>query len=348
MTRVTMTLSRFRSYDTYQAVSEKPFLLIVGKNGAGKTNFLEAASLFAPGRGLRGIRTEELQQAGESTPFSVFMHLVSDTGPLMLKASPKAGFRGRMYAVNDVPLASHALLLEWLKIIWITPEMDTLFLGGKTVRRKFFDRIVFTLYPEHATALLKYEKAMRERQRLLEDDHYSVAWCIALETVMAEAAHDVTCFRSRARQALAEVESLTPGFPRTRIELREEGDPDVLKTLLAKNREKDRIIGSASVGPHKTHILVFHPNGREAALCSTGEQKALLVSMVLALARLMKQHAPGCFHLLLLDELAAHFDAYKKDLFLSELSDIGMRVWISATDEAPFANLRASADVLAL
>lgn len=298
-----ISLTDFRSHADAVIRPRHPFVLLTGENGAGKTNILEALSLLAPGRGLRAAPLPQMPRQGGSGGFGIAAELQSDV-TLATGVSPDAPSR-RQVRINGAQASANALS-EWLSIIWLTPAMDRIFADTPSARRRFLDRLTLALHPGHAHHAARYEAAMRERTRLLTDEAPAdPAWLTALEARMAEHGEAIDQARASTVTALAEMLAVAPEGPFARpliaIELPEPNDVP-LGQALAQSRRRDAAAGRALVGPHRADLAVVHAaKGQAAALCSTGEQKALLLSILLGHADLVARQA-GRAPLLLLDE----------------------------------------------
>jgi DNA replication and repair protein RecF len=333
-----LTLTDFRSYAAASIAPGPGFVLLFGDNGAGKTNLLEAVSLLTPGRGLRGVALGEMAREDGSGGFGVAAALgdvAIGTG-----TQPSAPER-RLVRINGAAAAVNSLG-EWLSVLWLTPAMDRLFSGAAGDRRRFLDRLVLALEPGHAHHAARYEAAMRARNKLLADEVRDADWLGALEEAMAEhgaALHDA---RLRAVEALGgRLDSAgDDDFPRASIAL-EGWVADDLATALAANRARDAAAGRATRGPHRQDLVVLHrAKHMPAARSSTGEQKALLLGLVLAHAELVAERR-GEPPILLLDEVAAHLDPKRRAALFERLDGRG-QVWLTGTEAALFEGIGAA------
>ncbi len=359
-----IVLSDFRSYRRAElAVPAKPVVLF-GPNGAGKTNLLEAISLLAPGRGLRRARIVEIERRDAAGPgWAIFATLDTPAGERSIGTGRDPAGRGpdrapddeasdrRVVRIDGAPAKGQAALAELVHLLWLTPEMDRLFDGGASERRRFLDRIVLGFVPDHGRNLAGYEQAMRERNRLLKDGRLDETWLGALEQSMAETGVAVAAARRQVvgRLAIAAEAALGP-FPIPDIALAGETEAelgaapalaaeDTLRRRLAEGRRADAEAGRARAGPHRSDLVVRHrAKAMPAALCSTGEQKALLVALVLAAARLLKLQR-GAAPILLLDEIAAHLDAERRAALFDEIEALGAQAWMTGTDAQLFQAL---------
>jgi DNA replication and repair protein RecF len=328
---------------------------------------LEALSFLAPGRGLRGAKLTEIDRrpgAGCEAPdlgWAIAAVVATQHGTLRVGTGRDgAGSERRVVRIDGEPARSQAALGERLGVVWLTPLMDRLFLEGPSGRRRFLDRLVFGFDPAHASRVNAYEQALRERSRILRDGPADPAWLAALEEVMAEQGVAVAAGRRetvrRLDRACAEAEG---PFPRARLMLlgTVEGWLDAMPALaaeaefasvLAGTRQSDAQTGGAIIGPHRSDLAVeLAEKGIAAEFASTGEQKALLISIVLAHATLQRA-IRGEPPLLLLDEIAAHLDADRRTALFEALLRLESQVWLTGTDEALFAPLRYRAQFLSV
>lgn len=353
-----ITLSRFRNHAESRLDGTAALNLVVGENGAGKTNVLEAISLFAPGRGLRRAALADMTMAsGDGAPlaqpgagFAVSAELRAGDGgePVRLGTGVAAERPGRrIVQVNGAETAGVALG-EWLAIGWLTPAMDGLFTDSAGARRRYMDRLALALDPAHARTASRYEAALRERNRLLTGEADSdVRWAEAVEAQLAEAGAAL----ARGRAALVErlsaaLETVPEGpFARPALAYAPGGPlsaPD-LAAELARGRERERMAQRTLTGPHRDELMVtMAGKGMPAAACSTGEQKAMLIAITLAHAELAAAGRPG---LLLLDEVAAHLDPLRRDALFDRLRAGRAQVWLTGTEPAPFATIEREAAV---
>ncbi len=355
-----LTLTAFRSYAALELPLDARPVVLTGANGAGKTNLLEALSLLAPGRGLRRARLGELARLGSEQGWAVAAEIMTPDGPRQLgtgrdpEQAPGAAER-RVLRLDGRNERSQARLTELLDVVWLTPQMDGLWRDGSSERRRFLDRLVFGFDPAHAGRVLGYETALRERARLLTERRGDPAWLTALEAEMAERAVAIAAARRDlvGRLAAACAAALGP-FPRAGLALSGDAESwlesasaleveDRLKEAWHQGRGRDAETGGAGLGPHRSDLRATHlAKAMPAELCSTGEQKSLLVSVVLAHARLV-QLARGRSGLLLLDEVAAHLDAARRDALFETLLGLGAQAWLTGTESELFAELGANA-----
>jgi len=327
-----LALTDFRSYATALIEPGPGFVLLFGENGAGKTNLLEAVSLLTPGRGLRGAALSEMARQGGSGAFAVAARVgETDGGTGTVPTAPER----RQVRINGAP-ASVNSLSEWLSVLWLTPAMDRLFTGSAGDRRRFLDRLVLALEPSHAHHAARYEAAMRARNKLLQEEQWDEAWLESLEAQMEE--HGVAVSRARLKtiKDLGEAvwNFVGDDFPASRLYL-EKVTPGALKTRLGACRKVDAATRRATHGPSTEDLLVyFGQKERLASQCSTGEQKALLIGLILAHAELVAERR-GEPPILLLDEVAAHLDPKRRAALFDRLGSSG-QVWMTATEAALF------------
>ncbi len=335
-----LILTDFRNHAEAVLRPGHGFVVLTGENGAGKTNVLEAVSLLAPGRGLRRAALSDMARQGGSGGFSVAATLDGDVelGTGTQASAPER----RIVRINGTSAAATALA-EWLTVLWLTPAMDRLFVEPAGERRRFLDRLTLALRPGHALHSNRYEAAMRARNRLLTEakdgGRPDGQWLTALEQQMAEHGAAIDEGRRETVAALAARLADQPEGPFARAGLSLEGwtgQGETLATDLSQGRRRDAAAGRTLAGPHRTDLAVTHlGKGQPAALCSTGEQKALLLGIVLAHAELVADRT-GRSPILLLDEVAAHLDPARRLALFDRLSATGSQVWITGTEVAPF------------
>jgi len=346
-----LTLSDFRNHASLRLEPRAPLICLFGPNGAGKTNILEAVSLLTPGRGLRGQDFHLLAKLDGLGAWAVAAEAETPLGEVRLGTSFDGGeATARKVAVDGMLQKSSGLLAHYLKMLWLTPAQDRLFMGPGSDRRRFFDRMVASFNEAHAGHVSAFEKLMRERNALLQDPRADTTWLSTLETQMAEQAVAIAAARNEAASLLArhfasgaaqgpfpwgilqlhgEIEELVSSKPAVQVE-------DEYAKILADSRGLDRAQQRAMRGPHRTDISVQHgPKSTPAELCSTGEQKALLIGLVLAQAKAAKEML-GASPILLLDEVAAHLDQARRRGLFEALSALGAQAWMTGTDETLF------------
>jgi DNA replication and repair protein RecF len=365
-------LVNFRSYADARLDVPRGPVVLAGDNGTGKTNCLEAISLLSPGRGLRGAKLFDVQRRAPHHPLvsaEVFDPLGASlwavaatvlreedswgigTGLSPLSATGTAPRRA--LHLNGAP-AQSADIVELVPMLWLTPAQDRLFAEGAGERRRFLDRLAYGLDPGHARRVSRYERAMRERLRLLTDGRADPVWLDGLEETMAEAGAAIAQARRTTIERLnGELQARTGAFPCAQLTLEDAlgadaEDADALRRLFASARTSDAQSARTGSGPHLADLGVRHPAKRaDARDCSTGEQKALLISIVLANAWLQK-HKNGCAPILLLDEVAAHLDAERRAALFEDILELGAQAWMTGTDRSLFAPLEMRAAMFAV
>lgn len=350
-----LRLSGFRNYLATALDLDARHVVLVGENGAGKTNLIEAISLLSPGRGLRRAPFETLGMAGGDGQWAVAASLETPFGPVDIGTGAGGDGVSRRVRINGANARAVEDMAEYIRVLWLTPAMDGLFSGPASERRRFLDRLVMTLIPGHGTAVTDFEKAMRQRNRLLEEGRDPL-WISAVEAQMAEyasaihfgRADSLSHLQAQMRGSVAET-----GFPEAQLEITPllDGDPaakasDLEAALIAlwrDNRALDRAAGRTTIGPHRADLLVTHAHkGMPAGLCSTGEQKALLIGLTLVHARLVA-HISGITPILLLDEIAAHLDPRRRAALFDTLERLGTQCFMTGTDPVLFTALGARA-----
>jgi len=340
-----LSLGDFRSYADAVVAPGRGFIILTGENGAGKTNLLEAVSLLSPGRGLRGASLAEMARRGGEGGFSVAARLGDvDIGTGTAPGAPER----RQVRINGAPASANSLS-EWLSVLWLTPAMDRLFAEPASGRRRFLDRLVLALRPDHAMHSARYEAAMRARNKLLAEESPDAEWLTALEARMTEHGAAIAEARAAAAAALGGRLAAAPEGPFARAGLQLAGgdEPD-LGRALALGRSRDAAAGRTLAGPHRTDLVVTHlGKDQSASLCSTGEQKALLIGLILAHADLVAERS-GRRPILLLDEIAAHLDPLRRAALFERLAGAGGQVWMTGTEPSLFAGIGGEATWLAV
>jgi len=327
-----LTLTDFRSYASVAIEPGPGFVLLYGENGAGKTNLLEAVSMLTPGRGLRGASLSEMARKGGGDAWAVAAKL----GEVDIGTGTQANAPERRQVRINSAAASVNSLSEWLGILWLTPAMDRLFTGSAGERRRFLDRLVLALEPRHAHNASRYEAAMRSRSKLLTGESWDDAWLASLELAMADHGAELAAARTRTVAALDERLTAAPddAFASAAMALEGWERADLAATLRA-NRQRDAAAGRSTEGPHRQDLAVLHRSKQmPAAQSSTGEQKALLLGLVLAHSELVAERR-GEPPILLLDEVAAHLDPTRRLALFGRLEGRG-QVWMTATEAALF------------
>lgn len=338
-----LTLSHFRSHKRALLELDGRPVAIWGPNGAGKTNILEAVSLFSPGRGLRRAAAADMARRPEALGWKLTALVRAQAALHEVETWAENGSARQV--LLDGKTASQVTLGRITRVLWLIPAMDRLWIEGAEGRRRFLDRMALSFAPDHGQAALDYEKAMRERNRLLRDQVRDPAWYGALEAQMAQAGAALHRRREEAldfiRAAQAQAET---AFPTAELDLRQsEGampaTEDDLREALAESRFRDLAAGRTLVGPHRSDLhAVYTAKGVPARDCSTGEQKALLISLILANARALAGQI-GAPPILLLDEVAAHLDANRRAALFDEICALGTQAWMTGTGPELFADL---------
>jgi DNA replication and repair protein RecF len=337
-----LTLSHFRSHLSARLAFDGRPVAIVGPNGAGKTNVLEAVSLLSPGRGLRRAEAVDLSRMPEGLGWKVRADVRGVTAAHEVETWAEPG-ETRTVRI-DGKAATQAALGRVMRVLWLVPAMDRLWIEAAEGRRRFLDRMTMSFAPDHAEAALAYEKAMRDRNRLLKDQVSDARWYTALESQMAEAAAAIIANRVAAvARLMAAQGAVETAFPAADLAITgPEGDAAEtaeLPGIWAATRGRDVAAGRTLVGPHRADLAaVYRAKGVAAAQCSTGEQKALLISLILSNARALAAGL-GATPVLLLDEVAAHLDAARRAALYDEICALGCQAMMTGTEAALFDTL---------
>lgn len=341
MTIARLMLTDFRSYASATIGAGPGFVVLTGENGAGKTNILEAVSMLGPGRGLRGAALAEMARTNGPGGFAVAAELAADTtGGVRLGTGTGPQTPDRRQVRINGAAASAASLGEWLSLLWLTPAMDRLFTEGAEARRRFLDRLVLAIEPGHAHHVGRYDAAMRARNKLLAaDGPPDIAWLDALEAQLAQHGTAIAEARARTVVALAGRIAAEPDAPFARASLAIEGWLPGGRPLIEElrlGRPRDIAAGRTLSGPHRQDLAVTHAaKAQPAARASTGEQKALLLGIVLAHADLVAERR-GQRPLLLMDEVAAHLDPVRRAALFERLGRSGGQIWLTGTERTLF------------
>jgi DNA replication and repair protein RecF len=359
-----LTLSNFRNY-THVALEAGPEpQVLIGANGAGKTNLLEAVSLLSPGQGMRRAAYPDLARATGDGGWAVAAHTHTHTGPIdigtgLLAENAESERAGRIVRINGETAGAGALA-DYVEVVWVTPAMDGLFTGPGSERRRFLDRLILCFDPGYRSVASRFERAMQQRNRLLADNVRDASRFEGLELLMAETGVAIAAARAEAVAALAAImaerTARDPHSPFPPAGLALEGGleadlerlpaVDVEDTYIERlraGRERDRAAGRTLDGPHRTDLLVAHaPKAMPARLCSTGEQKALLIGLVLAHAELVARRREAA-PILLLDEVTAHLDAERRAALFAEILRLNAQAWMTGTDAEAFSWLAGKA-----
>ncbi len=363
-----ITLTNFRNYAQATLEAGPEPVVLLGANGAGKTNILEAVSLLAAGQGLRRAVYSDVSRAGTDGSWAVAAHVHGREGAIDigtgLPPAPPLQTRApasRILRLNGETQTGTGILADILEMVWLIPAMDGLFTGPAAERRRFLDRLILCFDPGYRTIAGRFERAMQSRNRLLADGIRESAQFTAYERIMAEAGVAVAAARAEAATAMAEiiaqrrVRDANSPFPWATIGI--EGtletslgtkpavdvEDDYVRTL-SQARERDRAAGRTLDGPHRSDLIVAHGEKQMAArLCSTGEQKALLLGLVLAHAELVAARQDGIAPILLLDEITAHLDEHRRAALFAEILRLGAQAWMTGTDLSSFSGLAGCA-----
>jgi len=364
----TLRLTDFRNYARAELKLDTRPVVLIGDNGSGKTNLLEAVSLLGAGTGLRSRPYAELCRKDGAGGFAVAAKVVSREDEVEIGTGVPAGSieesKGRTVRIAGKE-ASAGALSEHVKLVWLIPAMDGLFTGSASERRRFLDRLVLAVDVKMRSPQGRYDRAMRQRNRLFQMREGSRALFEGLEEQMAEAGTAIAAARLDAVARLAgliermrEARGQGP-FPWAEIALEGRLEEalsrlpaieveDEFRALLAQGRERDRAAARALEGPHLSDLIVIHgPKNAPAAHCSSGEQKALLIGLILAKAELIKE-LEGAAPLILLDEIAAHLDEARREALFAEISSLGAQAWMTGTDRDLFAAIAENAQILAV
>jgi len=358
-----LKLAGFRNYASLSLELDQRHMVLAGDNGAGKTNLMEALSLLTPGRGMRRSSYGDMIKAGSNpqTGFSVFANLEGMAGPVDIGTGVEGGEDGgaRRVRINGAPARATDELLEHLRLLWLTPAMDGLFTGPAGDRRRFLDRLVLSVDPAHGGRALNYERAMRSRNRLLSEGRPDPAWLDGLEVQMTELGVAMAMARNEVVSLLSgliESQTAQSAFPAATLRLEgfleDAAHPSAsdmeadFADMLKAGRGRDSAAGRTLSGPHRSDLIVHHrAKAMPAALSSTGEQKALLIGIVLGHAQLvrgMTGHAP----VLLLDEIAAHLDEGRRAALFDLIEALECQAFMTGTDAHMFASLGSRGQIL--
>jgi DNA replication and repair protein RecF len=358
-----LLLQDFRSFAAFDLAVTGRLVALVGDNGAGKTNLLEALSLLSPGRGLRRAENARIARKDGLGSYSLSVTL-QDEGTLPERILG-TGFRpqdGRQFRIDGAPVASSTAFAEYLRPIWLVPDLDGLFRGPAGDRRRFLDRLTLSIDPAHGSRVQALEKALRSRNRLLEETSPDPRWLEAVEAEIAASGIAVAAARRETLHHLApflKVQDSGSPFPYPLLSLVGEVDgwlenrsaldaEDYFKTVLHSSRRRDKAAGRTLAGPQTSDLVVTHgPDNKLASECSTGEQKALLIGLILAHARLLGESREA-MPLILLDEVAAHLDPLRRAALYQILASLKGQFWLTGADPALFTELGSEAQIVTL
>ena len=358
-----LTLTHFRNYRAASLRTTADLVVLVGPNGAGKTNCIEAISLLSPGRGLRRATLDDVANIQGDGSWAVSAEVDGAEGLATLGTGidpPRADTNTtRRCRIDREPVTSATAFGDHLRIVWLTPAMDQLFMGAASERRRFFDRLVLAIDSQHSSRVSALDRALRSRNRLLEDRHFDAHWADAIEREAAELAVAVAAMRAQTVTRLSaalDARAQNSAFPAATIAL--DGwmenalvtEPataieDRYRHMLRDNRPKDAAAGRTLIGPHLTDLqVVYAPKNMPARDASTGEQKALLIGLVLAHAGLVAEMT-GIAPLLLLDEVVAHLDPGRRRALFDELAKLGAQVWMTGADPLAFTDVGGASEM---
>src|ERR1700757_4356798 len=359
-----LALTHFRNYRAASLETRGDVVALVGPNGAGKTNCIEAISLLSPGRGLRRATLDDVADNQGDGSWAVAAEVEGALGLATLGTGidapgGEASATSRRCRIDREPVASATAFGDHLRMVWLTPSMDSLFLGAASERRRFFDRLVLAIDSEHSARGSALDRSLRSRNRLLEVRNYDDHWCDAIERETAELAAAVGAMRSQTGAkltAMLRAREQASAFPSAHIMLdgwlenallseSATAVEDRYREILRGNRARDAIPGRTLDGPHLTDLqVIYAPKNMPARDASTGEQKALLIGLVLAHASLVAEMT-GITPLLLLDEVVAHLDPNRRAALFAELAKLGAQVWMTGADPAAFTDIGRSGEI---
>lgn len=356
-----LSLTFFRNYNTLRINLSPAPVLVIGENGTGKTNILEAISLLVPGRGLRRADLPDLRAINHTGGWGVAADVITPDGLRHIGTGCDEGgtdLSRRLISIDQHLVRNQSQLADAVAMAWITPDMDRLLADSPSARRKFVDRLAYSFDPAHAGRVNRYEKAMRERLRILRDGPVDAAWLNALEDDMARTGVAIAAARVHMVQSLSRVmDSVDSAFPQAIIALVGLAETmltthpallveDALRAALHRHRDLDTQSGTTSIGPHRSDLAVTHRTKNcPAHLCSTGEQKALLITLMMAYVRVVAQ-VRGMMPLLLLDDIAAHLDDVRRAALFADIRTLGLQAWVTGTDRDDFTALTPFAQIL--
>lgn len=359
-----LSLTHFRSYRAASLQTQGDLVVLVGANGAGKTNCLEAISFLSPGRGLRRATLDDVANNQGDGSWAVSAEVEGALGLATLGTgiegrSNNGTGPGRRARIDREPVPSATAFGDHLRMVWLTPSMDSLFMGAASERRRFFDRLVLAIDSEHSSRVSALDRSLRSRNRLLEDRNFDAHWCEAIERETAELAVAVAAQRGQTLQRLSAAlaaRGSASAFPSAAIALDGWMENALLtetatvvedryRDILRDNRARDAAAGRTLDGPHLTDLqVIYAPKSMPAKDASTGEQKALLIGLVLAHASLVAEMT-GITPLLLLDEVVAHLDPGRRAALFDELARLGAQVWMTGADPAAFSDVDTKAEI---
>jgi DNA replication and repair protein RecF len=377
-----LALHQFRNYQDLDLKLETDIIVLAGPNGAGKTNILEAISFLSPGRGLRSVKLSQVtnlkmlnQNAMPPPLWAISATFETNQGQVQVGTGLEytaTGYERRLVKINGQAAKNQACLTDWASVIWVTPQMDRLFMEAASTRRKFVDRLVYALDTSHANRIHRYEHHLRERAHLLREGRYDPVWVTTLERHLAEDGVAIVVARQQVIKCIEEAQRQDKDYPfpqfraqmKGEVESWIEGLPaltveDMYAEKLRLKRNQDGEVGGASIGPHRSDLEVKHlAKQLPAELCSTGEQKMLILAVTLAFIRVQGSYRTGPT-ILLLDDVAAHLDDQHRLILFQEIRDPMMnsdgqdssgsiQVWMTGTEKSAFQSLNSQAQFLTI
>ncbi|MDG2187344.1 MAG: DNA replication/repair protein RecF [Hyphomicrobiales bacterium] len=361
---IKLNLTDFRNHDFTSITTNNRFISLVGENGSGKTNILEAISMFTSGRGLRGAQLSDQSNTNGKGGWSVFMEIKSHHGKTKLGTGISdleiSNGKNRQCRIDGKSIKSPKLFGNNIGIIWLTPQMDRLFIGSRSDRRKFFDKLISLIEPTHSDNIKNYERIITQRNKVLYNlDSLSSVWLDNLEKQLAKISISILLSRQIAVNQINKIMDADVKnnlFPSSKIIMREELDTlskdisisemeDSYIKILYRSRKKDKITYKTNIGPHRTDFTLFYKkNKMYAENCSTGEQKNLLISLILAESRVYQENNNGISPVLLLDEVTAHLDQERICNLFDQISELGSQTWLTGTTSDLFCYIQSKAD----
>lgn len=357
-------LDHYRNYEHLEFSLDSAPVIITGENGVGKTNIIESISLLSPGKGIRGVNNQDINNNSSLKPWSsdIIIDGVYGKSNIQMQASDPDSLNSkqdkRIVYIDGSKIRSKNEISQIFSVIWLTPQMDNIFISSSSERRKFFDRLVYNFDIEHATRISKYEYYVKERNKILSYPNRDLSWLEIVEKKISEYGVSVAASRIEAAQHLnmAIQESFSP-FPKAEIEISGELEqmlPNMpaltlesfFRDKLKSNRELDANTARTNFGPHKSDIILTHlPKNQKAPLCSTGEQKALLISLILADVK-TRIKCSNTVPVVLLDEVVAHLDDERKHFLFSELLNLKCQFFITGVDHTTFSEIHNKTQIL--
>ena len=342
-----LTLSHFRSHRKTELELDQRPIAILGMNGSGKTNILEAVSLLSPGKGLRRATAHQMMRQPENFGWKIAAQVRTKDTHTEIETRSDQGC-ARSIKISG-KAANQTTLGDYLRVLWLIPSMDRLWIEGSEGRRRFLDRITLSFFAEHARNSLIYEKAMRERNRLLKEQIRDPAWYHALEKQMSSAGQSIMQARLAALEHIQNAQaSKRNDFPHASLRLTNQEDhllktEDALADAFASSRNNDLLAGRTLLGPHRVDLeSLYEDKSTPASECSTGEQKALLISIILANAQALRD-TQGISPLILLDEVSAHLDKNRRAALYQSITELGLQAWLTGTEPELFSDLQEGA-----